>query len=154
MTIDHIFALHFGRQFVDLLNTSDPFVLEVAVPEREARGPKLIGLSIRELVGAACAEELQERQHIRITVRMLVVTVIERFGLHDACAPFEQTADLALQTRTGDVGAAGKRIAHNSFVNAANMHFSIASADMQTGEAAKIRTDRQDFGKFHGLVPT
>ena len=26
--------------------------------------------------------------------------------------------------------------------------------DMKTGEAAEIRTDRQDFGKFHGLVPT
>lgn len=85
---------------------------------------------------------------------MLVVAVAERFGLHRARAPFEQTADLALQTRAGNVGTAGKRIPHNSVVDAANMHFSIASADMKTGEAAEIRTDRQDFGKFHGLVPT
>jgi len=76
MTIDHIFALHFGRQFVDLLNTSDPFVLEVAVPKGQTRGPKLIGLSISELVGAACAEELQERGGVKeVTSAMALLKI-------------------------------------------------------------------------------
>ena len=53
--------------------------------------------------------------------------------LHCAALPFEQAADFAFQAAAGDIRLAANRMFDNFVVDAADVDFAVAAADVQAG---------------------
>ena len=90
----------------------------------------MLRLFERQFVIAARAEELENRHDGLVICSVLIVRPSQRSCLDGTASPLQKTAHLALQAGARNIGTLGQRMADHGIVNAADMHFSIAAADV------------------------
>ena len=70
-----------------------------------------------------------------------------------AAFPFEQAADFPFEAAAGDVGFAADGVFDDGVIDAADVDFAVARADVQAGFEDEVGGDVVDVFELHGGAP-
>ena len=134
--VDAVLAFGFGVEAVVVALFLGVGGVKWAVPEGKAGvADFLLEFFARFVVAgvAADAEELQDvfDGGLLGAFAAVVFFFAERFFLYGAAFPFEQATNFAFEAAAGDIGLAADGVLDDAVVNAADVDFAVARADVQ-----------------------